>query len=132
MGVIVPDLTYEYQGTTLAGTTTTDCLTVGALKAADCIWVEVVRVTVTNPTGGALAAAALYIWDGTAERTVIPASFGLPSTTENLEYEFNPSAHLETGHAIRVKGVSGHHVHVSFVKGTIRGSDAQSITTASG
>jgi hypothetical protein len=130
MGVLVPGLTYEYQGTSLTGTTTTDCLTVGALKAADCIWVEVVRVTVTNPTGGALAAAILYIWDGTTERTVVPASFGLPSTTENLEFEFNPSAHLETGHAIRVKGANGHHVHVSFVKGALRGADAQALTTA--
>jgi len=130
MGVLVPGLTYEYQGTSLTGTTTTDCLTVGTGKAADCIWLEVVRVTVVNPTGGALAAAIVYIWDGTTERTVVPASFGLPSTTENLEYEFNPSAHLETGHAIRVKGASGHHVHVSFVKGAIRGSTAQSITTA--
>ena len=74
MGVLVPGLTYEYQGTSLTGTTTTDCLTVGSGKASDCIWVEVVRVTVANPTGGALAAAILYIWDGTTERTVVPAS----------------------------------------------------------
>lgn len=122
---LVPGLTYEYEGTILTGTTQTACLTVGAGKASDCIWVEVQGVTVVDSTGAIATPATLAIYDGDTERVLIPASIGLPNATENLEFSFDPSAHLETGGEIRVTGANGHHVHISFVKGALRGTQAQ-------
>lgn len=121
---LVPGLAYEYVGTTLANTSKTACLTVGSGKASDCAWVEVRQITVVDSTGSVATGAIVYVYDGTTERVLMPASFGLPSATENLEIAGAP-IHLETTGEIRVTGASGHHVHICFVKGSPRGSQAQ-------
>lgn len=121
---VVPGLTYEYIGTTLSGTSKTAVLTVGSGRAADCVWADVTSIVVVDSTGSVGTAAIVYVYDGSTERVLLPAGLGLPTAAENLEFEYAP-LHLTTGGEIRVKGASGHHVHVSFVKGPARGSRAQ-------
>lgn len=121
---LVPGLAYDYIGTTLANGSKTACLTVGSGKASDCAWVEVRQITVVDSTGSVATAATVYVYDGTTERVLVPASFGLPSSAENLEIAGAP-IHLETGGEIRVTGAANHHVHISFVKGQARGAAAQ-------
>lgn len=124
MGFYLPGVFYEYIGTTLANTTKTACLTVGSGKAADCTWVDVLAITVTDSTGAVATAAVVAIYDGTTERVLYPATVGLPTASENLEHDAAP-IHLDIGGEIRVTGASGHHVHISFAKGVKTGATAQ-------
>lgn len=123
-GDIFPGIAYEYQGTSLTDTTKTACLAVGSGKASDCSWVEVRQITVVDSTGSVGVGAIVYVFDGSTERVLVPASYGLPSATEPLELIGAP-IHLETGGEIRVKGANGHHVHIAFTKGHARGASAQ-------
>lgn len=123
-GDIFPGVNYEYQGTTLANTTKTACLAVGAGRASDASSVEVRGITVVDSTGSVATAAVVHVYDGTTERVLAPASYGLPSATEPLELLGLP-IHLGPGGEIRVTGANGHHVHICFTKAPQRGSVAQ-------
>ena len=124
MGFYVPGVFYDYVGTTLSNTSKTACLTVGSGRAADCTWADVIAIVVTDSTGAVATAATVAIYDGATERVLVPATFGLPSATENLEHDSAP-IHLDIGGIIYVTGASGHHVHISFAKGVKTGATAQ-------
>lgn len=124
MGFFVPGVFYDYIGTSLSNTTKTACLTVGSGRAGDCAWVDVLAITVVDGTGAVSTPARVAIYDGSTERPLMPTTYGLPTPSEPLEYDFAP-IHLDIGGIVYVTGASGHEVHISFAKGVKTGATAQ-------
>ena len=103
------DLSGEVTFFALTGTGATDVYTV-----VDEELVFLLSVTVTDSTGAVATAATVSHRSGGVNRVLVPATFGLPSATENLEITGEPIvAHMIRGDSVRVTGASGHHCFVS-------------------
>lgn len=122
---VFPGLSPDTAMTILSNGSATDCYTVGD-QGEDAILlagVEVVAAAGSTPTA---ALVVHYKLSNTTSYTIIPATIGLPTATENLVYECLPFRYMRRGDEIRVTAANLHHVAVSFYKiGTDSGQQAQ-------
>lgn len=125
MSAINVGLSYESVPFALTGTGATDVYTVGDEAES---WIDLAGVMVTDPTGAVATAAKVEWYDlsATTSYTLVPATVGLPTATENLVFVCEPTIRMRVGDEIRVTGASGHHVITTFAKGrTDPGAEAQ-------
>ncbi len=125
MAAINVGLSYESVPFALTGAGATDVYTVGDDSEK---WIYLAGVMVTDPTGVVLTAARVEWYDlsATTSYTLVPATVGLPTASENLVFVCKPMIRMQVGDEIRVTGASGHHVITTFAKGgTSPGESAQ-------
>ena len=73
-----------------------------------------IGIVVVDSTGSVATGAKVNIDRGGTDHVLIPASFGLPSATENLELIGEPGDKLLRGDKIEVTGATGHHVRITI------------------
>jgi hypothetical protein len=105
-------LKYETVPFALTNSSATDVYTVGDNNESAIL---LAGVEVSDPNS--LATPVLvqhYKASNTTSYTIVPATVGLPTPSENLVYECHPARLMKDGDEVRVTGVSGHHGAVSF------------------
>ena len=116
MAAINTGVSYESVPFALTGTGTTDVYTCGDDGES---WLDLAGVMVVDPAGAVLTAAKVEWYDisATTAYTLVPATVGLPTASENLVFVCEPTIRMRVGDEIRVTGASGHHVIITFAKG---------------
>lgn len=111
-GGVFQGLKYETVLFALSGSSATDVYTVGDLGETAIL---LAGVEVSDPNNLVTPAKVEhYRLSNTTSYTIVPATVGLPTPSENLVYVAAPARLMKRGDEVRVTGVSGHHVAVSF------------------
>lgn len=119
MSSLDPQLFIETACGVLADTSATDIFTV-----VDEEKVHVLSITITDSASVSTACLVNLRRGGTNHR-LVPATMGLPTTTENLEVLGWPGIVLKRGDSIRITGAANHHWFITYSPVRSTGLSAQ-------